>query len=133
MCEQLLSPSVLGKATLRGKEYAWPVAAVEEAVTAAAAAGLAIVGGQFQFRIPEGTCELYWLSADSSEQLGDEPWESYVNRSAAEVLDQIAAIRQRTDFGSEALQWPVLAKLHAQGVDLNQYLCFVLYFASKRS
>jgi hypothetical protein len=131
MTEQTLPPPVLKKASLRGKEYAWPLAAVEEAVTAAAACGLANLGGQAQFRIPEGTCELYWLSLDSRERLPDEAWESYVTRTAAEVLAQFTALRQRTDFLQEALQWPALEQLHAQGVDLNQYLCFVLYFVSK--
>ena len=48
MCEQLLPPLVLNEASLRGKEYAWPLAAVEEAVAAAAACGLANLGGQAQ-------------------------------------------------------------------------------------
>jgi hypothetical protein len=133
MCEHLLPPSVLSKATLRGNEYAWPLAAVEEAVTAAAACGLANLGGQAQFRIPEGTCELYWLSLDSGARLSHEPWESYVARSAAEVLVQFTALRELTDFIKEALQWPVLNQLYAQGVDLSQYLCFVLYFDTKPS
>jgi hypothetical protein len=131
MCERFLPASVLSRASLRGNEYAWPLAAVEEAVAAAAASGLANLGGQAQFRIPEGTCELYWLSLDSGERRPDEAWESYVTRSAAEVLEQFAALRERTDFIKEALQWPVLAQLQATGVDLNHYLCFVLYFDSR--
>jgi hypothetical protein len=128
MCERFLSASILRRASLRGKEYAWPLTAVEEVVTAAAASGLANLGGQAQFRIPEGTCELYWLSLSSGARRPEETWESYVTRSAADVLAQFAALRERTDFTKEALQWPALARLHAAGVDLNQYLCFVLYF-----
>jgi hypothetical protein len=131
MCEELLPPSVLSKGTLSGSEYAWPVEAVEETVKAAAACGLANLGGQAQFRIPEGICELYWLSLDSGERLPKEPWENYVGRTAAEVLAQFRALRQRTDFIKEALEWPDLKRLHAQGIDLNQYLCFVLYFDPK--
>jgi hypothetical protein len=131
MCEQLLPFSVLEKATLRGKEYAWPLSVVEEAVTAAKTCELANLGGQAQFRIPEGTCELYWLSMDSGERLPDERWDEYVTRSANEVLAQFIALQERTDFIKEALAWDVLKQLHAQGVDLNQYLCFVLYFARK--
>ncbi|WP_337175448.1 hypothetical protein [Paludisphaera sp.] len=109
------------------------MAAVEEAIKAAAACGLANRGGQAQFRVPAWTCELYWLSVDSGDRLPEEPWESYVARSASEVLAQFTALRGRTDFTKEALQWPVLAQLHAEGVDLNQYLCFVLYFDPKPS
>jgi hypothetical protein len=133
MCEHLLPPAVLSRASLRGNEYAWPLAAVEEAVRVAAACGLANLGGQAQFRIPDGTCELYWLSLDSGERHSDETWGSYVTRSAVEVLAQFAALRDRTDFIKEALRWPVLAQLHAEGVDLNQYLCFVLYFDPEQS
>ncbi len=128
MCERFLPASILSRATLQGKEYAWPLEAVEEAVNAAAACGLANLGGQAQFRISDGTCELYWLSLCSGERLPDEPWESYVSRCAAEVLVEFAALRERTDFIKEALQWPELARLHSGGNDLNQYLCFVLYF-----
>jgi hypothetical protein len=129
MHEHLLPSSVLDKATLRGKEYAWPLTAVEEAVTAAAACGLASLSGNAQFRIPEATCDLYWLSVESGRRHPGEPWAKYVARSAAEVLARLTALRDRTDFTKEAAQWPVLNQLPAQGVDLNQYLCFVLYFA----
>jgi hypothetical protein len=128
VCERFLPASVLSRASLRGNEYAWPLAAVEATVAAAAASGLANLGGQAQFRIPDGTCELYWLSVDSGERRRDETWDAYVTRTAAEVRTQFAALRERTDFVNEALQWPQLARLHAEGVDLNQYLCFVLYF-----
>jgi hypothetical protein len=100
-------------------------------VAAATASGLANLGGQAQFRIPDGTCELYWLSLDSGERRPNESWESYATRSASEVLTQFAALRERTDFIKQALQWPVLAQLHAAGADLNQYLCFVLYFVTE--
>jgi hypothetical protein len=63
---------------------------------AAAASGLANLGGQAQFRIPDGTCDLYWLSLDSGERRPNETWESYVTRSAAEVLAQFTALRERT-------------------------------------
>jgi hypothetical protein len=113
---------------VRGNEYAWPLSAVEEVVTAARACGLANLGGQAQFRIPEGTCELYWLAADSSARLPGEPWDRYVNRSADEVLARFRDVRQRTDFIQEGLVFEVLRGLHERGADLNHSLCFVLYF-----
>ncbi len=128
MHEHRLPPQILAKASLRGGEYAWPPEAVEEAVAAAARCGLATLGAEVQFRIPEGTCELYWHGLDSGRRLPGEPWGAYVARSAAEVLAQFRALRERADFIAEALRWPDLARLHARGEDLNQYLCFVLYF-----
>jgi hypothetical protein len=131
MFEQKLPPSVVNKATLRGSEYAWPLTDVVDVIVAAKACGLANLGGQAQFRIPDATCELYWLSLDSGERLPGEAWDDYVIRSADEVLSQFAALLARTDFTKEAHDWEMLKALLAQGVDLNQYLCFVLYFASE--
>ena len=129
--EQQLPSSVRQKASLRGNEYAWPIEAVEEAVRAGAACGLANLGGQAQFRIPDGTCELYEVSLDSTERRPGEPWGSYITRAAEEVLTQFAAIRQQTNFLEKALRWPALRQLHQHGAELDQYLCFVLYFASE--
>jgi hypothetical protein len=86
MCYETLPTSVLSKATFAGNEYAWPLAAVEEAIQAVKDCGLANIGGQVQFRVPKATCELYWLSIESREQLPGEPWEQYVTRSADEIL-----------------------------------------------
>ena len=127
MVEALLPPSVVGKASLRGREYAWPLADVPEAIAVARSVGLATVGGQAQFRIPGGTCELYWRCADAQDQRPDEPWDEYVARSADEVL---AGVRRLpvAELVAEGLQWREVAALHAAGVDVSQYLCFVLYF-----
>jgi hypothetical protein len=133
MGEPLLPGSVLSKASLRGNEYAWPLWAVEEAVRAAEACGLANLGGQAQFRFPEGIYELYWLSLDSGERRPNMTWEEYVTRSAEEVLTQFTALRERTDFIQEGFRCDVLRQLHVQGVDLNPHLCFVLYFGPKPS
>lgn len=130
MCYQWLPPNVLSKGTLRGKEYAWPLADVEETVRAAAGCGLATLGGQVQFRTPDGTYELYWLCADSTDRRLNEPWEAYVTRSASEVLAAFANLRAHTDFLAEAILAPGLKGLSQQGIDLNQYLCFVLVFST---
>ena len=128
-CEKLLPPNVLSKATLRGKEYAWPTDSVEEAIEAARKCGLANIGGEVQFRIPNGTCELYWMGFDSESQAEGETWRAYVDRSADEVLNRVRQLRSQDDFVNEGVQtFKVLEKMHKEGVDLHQYLCFVLYF-----
>ena len=58
MDEHLLPASVLAWATPRGNEYAWPLAPVAVAVTAAQECVLANLGGQVQFRVPGLTREL---------------------------------------------------------------------------
>ena len=128
MDEALLPPAILAKATLRGNEYAWPLETVEETILAAQASGLATLGGQAQFRIPDGTCEMYWLDADASGRRDGEPWLQFAARSALEV---VAGFRQKVvpaDFHAEARQWPILREKIEAGVNVMNYLCFVLYF-----
>jgi hypothetical protein len=128
MLEQRLPQNALNKATWRGNEYAWPLPAVEEVVIAARDCSLANLGGQIQFRVPEGTCELYWLTAAPDDRRPDEPWSAYVNRTADEVLSRFRLLQSRTNFVKEGVSFPLLQHLHDQGVNLDQYLCFVVYF-----
>ena len=128
MDKAFLPPAILEKATLRGNEYAWPFEAVEETIVAAQAAGLATLGGQAQFRIPDGTCEMYWLGADASDRRDGEPWSEYVARSAREVVDRFRQKVVPADFLAEARQWPILREKMEAGVNVMDYLCFVLDF-----
>jgi len=62
-------------------------ASFPSALAKAQAGGYACLGGQFQFRLDDGsTCEMYWLNADSTERTGGETWADYSRRSCAEVL-----------------------------------------------
>jgi hypothetical protein len=129
----LLPPSILAKASLRGKEYAWPLDAVEEAIAAGRAAGLVTLGGQVQFRLPDGICELYWISANAGERRPDESWDVFVNRSADEMLRQFREEVVVHDFLSEARSWPFLRRQIDKGVDVLCCLYFVLYFETEES
>jgi hypothetical protein len=133
MIEQRLPPTVLNKATLRGNEYAWPLSTVEEVVTAARESGLANLGGQVQFRILEGTCDLYWLEVDSGGRRPGEKWQDYVARTATEVLSRFRLLQSRYDFVNEGLSFSILRQMHDRGVPLDQFLCFVLYFEEEAS
>ena len=64
-----LPPDITQGATLRGNEYGWIVSTFPSAVAKAEVRGYACLGGQFQFRLEDGsTCEMYWLEADSAER-----------------------------------------------------------------
>jgi len=120
---------VLSKATLRGKEYAWPISAVEEAIEAARENGMANIGGEVQFRLPDKIYELYWIGFDSDPQHEGETWNAYVVRSAEEVLNRFRQLRSQTDFIKEGTEYyKPLEQMHKEGVSLDQYLCFVLDF-----
>lgn len=130
--ERRLPPEVLGKASLRGNDYAWRLADVAEAVTAARDAGLATLGGQVQFRTPAGICELYWLNADADDRRPDEDWPTFVVRSADQVLRGFAGLVAGTDFEAEGVRHPgQLAELQSLGHDLKEYLWFALSFCDE--
>ena len=60
--DDALPPDITKGAALRGNEYGWTVASFPNALTKAEACGYACLGGQFQFRLDDGsTCEMYWL------------------------------------------------------------------------
>lgn len=129
--EELLPQTVLSKASIRGKEYAWQKDDVKEAILAARQQNLATLGGEVQFRIPNGTCELYWLSFDPADKSDSEIWQDYVARSASECMTNIDRLRNTTDF--EKLGKENFRVLHniAETEDIGIYLCFVLYFVTE--
>ena len=123
--DQMLPPDVIQGASLRGNEYGWIVSSFPEALMNAKSHGYACLGGQFQFRLPDGsTCEMYWLDADASERHEDENWTQYSQRSCTEVLQKFQKRIEMTDFGKEANQWRV-------PIDPDRDLVFVAYFVSE--
>jgi hypothetical protein len=109
-------------ATLRGNEYGWIVSTFPNAIAKAEERGYACLGGQFQFRLEDGsTCEIYWLEADSAGRADGEPWADYCPRSCAEVLQRFQRLISETDFGKEASNWTVQ-------IDPIENLVFVAYF-----
>jgi hypothetical protein len=118
-------------ATLRGNEYGWEIDAFPNALAHAEALGYGCLGGQFQFVLQDATCEMYWLSADSSERAEDEAWSTYSRRSCSEVLSGFQRLVANTDFKKEASQWPVVGAAVTNGVDSMSALVFVAYFVSE--
>jgi len=105
MDEERLPASVLAKALRSGNEYGWPLDAVEETIAAAQSVGLVTIGGQPQFGLQDGTCEMYWLNADATPRRIGESWVDYVRRSADEVVIRFRELVAKTDFAKEANEW----------------------------
>jgi hypothetical protein len=93
-----LPAELLAGSALRGNEYGWTPQSFVNAVAVAPDLGCACIGGQFQFRLPEGTCEMYWLSADSTERANGELWSEYSRRSCNEVRAKFDRLMRTTDF-----------------------------------
>lgn len=84
-----------------------------------------------QFRIPGGTCELYWLNFDPDDKSDSEIWQDYVVRSAHECITNFNRLCMTTDFvklGKENFE--VLQKM-SETEDISAYLRFVLYFVTE--
>jgi hypothetical protein len=127
-------PSTLTeKASLAGKEYGWRIADFPTVLTKAGDLGLLCLGGQFQFRLSNGTCEMYWLEANSSERKNGEPWPDYVLRAKDEVLMKFEQLVSNTDFVGEGREnFDLVRKQTAEGADLLDKLFFVAYFVDER-
>lgn len=79
-------PSEITKgAQLAGNEHGWQISSFPDALANSEALGYACFGGQFQFRLDAGICEMYWLSADSNAREKGETWLAYCARSCSEV------------------------------------------------
>lgn len=109
---------------LRANEYAWAPESFPIALKRAEAHGLACLGGQFQFRLNDATCEMYWLAADSKERIAGESWADYSRRSCSEVRENVDRMLSQTDFGKEALGWNLPSTA-------TWNLVFVAYFVTE--
>ena len=128
--ESRLPAEILKRATLRGNEYAWRRADLPMLFVAAESAEIANLGGQVQFRVPDGTCELYWHSFNSSDRRPGESTESWVSRSRQEAEASLLRVPSDAELVTEGLaQFEFLREKAAEGLDVKETLCFVCYFA----
>jgi hypothetical protein len=128
MADHDLPTEITKGANLAGNEYGWSIPSFPNACTNAVALGFACIGGQFQFRLDVGTCEMYWLSSDSEDRRSGETWLSYCERSCSEVLTGFEKLLLKSDFKVEASRWLPVREAIDQGVDPLSKLVFVAYF-----
>lgn len=123
---EVLHPDVSDGAELRGNEYGWSISSFPNALVSAEAHGHACLGGQFQFRLADGsTCDMYWLAADSKERAPGESWIEYCQRSCTEVLNGFKRLMSVADFKKEASNWTSVP------IDPTKDLVFVAYFVTE--
>ena len=121
---------MLEQATLRGQEYSWRIEDFPHILDEAVKHELACQGGVFQFRLPNGTCEMYWLETGVSDQQVSQSWHDYVLYCAEKTAHDFKRICEQTDFRRAAKDWDkVWRELPEPDVDPLDYLCFVAYFA----
>jgi len=135
--EKLLPSEIVDRASLRGNEYAWPVDDIPAVIDATEAANLVSVGGQLQFRLPDGsTCECYWVDVDALSELPEDlSWQERVRLAASTARRQFDDVRQRYDFANEGRDafGKILSDFEAKGGSIRDAMCFVWYVDSEES
>jgi hypothetical protein len=127
--EYRLPRELLERAIRSGNEFGWRQTDFREVVEVARKAKLAIVGGQVQYILPEGTCELYWLSYDPTIRQPNETWLDYCNRTANETIHKFQLLISQTNIEREAIgSFELLKRKSDNGTNINDYLTFILYF-----
>jgi hypothetical protein len=109
--ELTLPPELLNRASLRANEYAWRIEDIPAVIEAARRADLVSIGGQLQFRLPDGgTCECYAVEVDTYQSVDE-------------------MLKARCDFIAEGRRdFPLyFAELIEAGRDPADYMCFVWY------
>ena len=126
-----LPPDLQSRASLRGSEFAWPVADIPAVIEATKLAGMVSIGGQLQFRFPnDATCECYWVEVDTFRTVSaDLPKIDLVAQTAAAALAEFEALRIRYDFLAEGRTnfEKHFNEFEANGGDPNDAMCFVWY------
>jgi hypothetical protein len=126
-----LPDELLSRASLHGGEYAWPLAEIPAVIEAARAANLLNIGGQLQFRLPDGgVCECYWVDVDTYLRVSkDQPWDERVEAAAADALSAFHQLQNEYNFLSEGQNGFAahLDALKATGGDPQDAMCFVWY------
>lgn len=127
--EKYLPTEILQKAIVSGKEYGWKRADFKEVVNKAIEIGLAIVGGQVQFNLPDGTCELYWHKYNTTERKSAENWMDYCQRTKDECLSQFEKLPTNNELIKEGIEsFKFLKEKSEINAELNDFLIFILYF-----
>lgn len=129
--EKYLPTEILQKAIVSGKEYGWKRTDFKEVVDKAVEVGLGIIGGQIQFKLPDGTCELYWHKYDTTDRKSGESWENYCFRTKKECNEQFDSLPTDKELVQEGIEnFDFLKKKHKENISFDDKLLFILYFSA---
>jgi hypothetical protein len=135
--ELRLPQEILRRASFRGNEYAWPIEDIPKVIEAARQANLASIGGQLQFRLPDGgTCECYWVEVDTYKSVpASLPWQERVKQTATVARADFSRLLSKFDFLTEGRRSFAehFNRLEAEGGDPTQTMCFVWYLDDGKS
>jgi hypothetical protein len=131
--EGRLPETILKKAIKSGNEFGWRQTDFIETIEAARKLKMGIVGGQVQYVLPGGTCELYWLAYDPTSRQPGENWVEYCNRTADETIKKFKDLIEKTDFEKETSSFDFLQERKSKGLNIEDYRTFIIYFDDKET
>ncbi|WP_019039717.1 hypothetical protein [Psychroflexus tropicus] len=127
--EKYLPTEILQKAIVSGQEYGWKRTDFKEVVDKAVEVGLGIIGGQVQFKLPDGTCELYWHKYVTTERKSGENWKDYCQRTKEECLSQFEKLPTDSELIKDGIEsFDFLKEKSKTEIPFENYLIFILYF-----
>lgn len=127
--EKYLPTEILQKAIVSRKEYGWKRTDFRKVINKAVEVGLGIIGGQVQFKLPEGTCELYWHKYDTIERKQGESWIDYCKRTKEECLNQFEKLPTDSELIKEGIEsFDFLKQKSKTNTNIGDFLIFILYF-----
>lgn len=131
----LLPPDLIGRASLRGQEYAWVPDDIPALIEAAHQANLVNIGGQLQFRFSGGeTCECYWVQVDTYKSVSKLlPWPERVRLTAEVAHEAFSKLPSDWDFAVEGRKafGDQFGAVERIGEDPMKSACFVWYILSE--
>lgn len=93
------------------------------------------IGGQLQFRIPDGeTCECYWIEVDTYKSIPSNMiWEERVKMAAKVALENFQTLKETVDFIAEGRKGfsKYIDEYVDAGGDINTATCFVWYLSDE--
>jgi hypothetical protein len=132
--EEKSFPRGLRKKAIRspGGEWGWKLEDIPEVVKECRRRNFGILGGQIQFRLPDGTCELTDLNADPKDKSGEEDWKEYSQRSCKEFVALFDELKNKTDFEKLGIErFEYLRKKKDAGINIMDYMYFMVYPVSE--
>lgn len=134
--ETLLPKELIARASLRGREYAWPISDIPKVIEAARSCGLVSIGGQLQFRFPDGpTCECYWVEVDTYKAMpaGIASWSDRVALSAEAAKATFEKLLETYDFVEEGRKAfaQAFSDFEKSSQDASGAMCFVWYLKAE--
>jgi hypothetical protein len=132
--ENKLPKHILEKAVKSGNEFGWRQSDFIEVVETVRQMELAIIGGQIQYILTDGTYELYWLSYDPITRQKNENWKDYCNRTAKECSEKFQTMISHIDIENEAINnFESIKTKKENGINLSEFLTFILSFEDNKN